>query len=100
LFHCLNRLKNALEKRKKKGSKKHRKSQIEGDSEGESDEGEENTEGNLAMEQERLEAEKQSILQNKELLEEVLKLMTSLSAQLSTIFTRKENVWLMVFRNE
>lgn len=65
------RLKNALEKRKKKGSKKHHKSQHEGDSEGESDEEEENTAGNLKMEQERLEAEKQSILQNKELLEEV-----------------------------
>ena len=71
------RLKNALEKRKKKGSKKHRKSQQEGDSEGESDEGVESTAGSLKVEQERLEAEKQSILQNKELLEEVLKLMTS-----------------------
>ena len=67
----LYRLKNALEKRKKKGSKKHRKSQHEGDSEGESDEGEENTAGNLKVEQEKLEAEKQSILQNKGLLEEV-----------------------------
>lgn len=64
------RLKSALEKRKKKGSKKHRKSQQEGDSEGESDEGEENTAGSLKMEQEKLEAEKQSILQNKGLLEE------------------------------
>ena len=71
------RLKNALEKRKKKGSKKRRKSQHEGESEGESDEGEENTAGNLKVEQERLEAEKQSILQNKELLEEVLKQMIS-----------------------
>lgn len=68
----LYRLKNALEKRKKKGSKKRRKSQHEGgDSEGESDEGEENTAGNLKVAQEKLEAEKQSILQNKELLEEV-----------------------------
>ena len=69
----LYRLKNALEKRKKKGSKKRRKSQQEGggDSEGESDEGEENTAGNLKVEQEKLEAEKQSILQNKGLLEEV-----------------------------
>ena len=65
------RLKSALEKRKKKGSKKRHKTQQEGDSEGESDEGEENTEGNLKVEQERLEAERQSILQNKELLEEV-----------------------------
>ncbi|XP_065919368.1 kinesin-like protein KIF3B [Dysidea avara] len=64
------RLKSALEKRKKKGSKKRHKTQQEGDSEGESDEGEENTEGNLKVEQERLEAERQSILQNKELLEE------------------------------
>ena len=69
----LYRLKNALDKRKKKGSKKHRKSQQEGDSEGESDEGVENAAGSLKVEQERLEAEKQSILQNKELLEEVLK---------------------------
>ena len=61
-----------MEKRKKKGSKKRRKSQHEGDSEGESDdEGEENTAGNLKVEQEKLEAERQSILQNKELLVEV-----------------------------
>jgi len=65
------RLKSALEKRKKKGSKKRHKAQQNGDSEGESDEGEENAEGNLKVEQERLEAERQSILQNKELLEEV-----------------------------
>ena len=78
---CCTRLKNALEKRKKKGSKKHRKSQQEGDSEGESDEGEENTEGNLKLKQERLEAEKQSILQNKELLEEVVKLIVLMSYQ-------------------
>ena len=71
-------MKNALEKRKRKGSKKHRKSsQYEGDGEGESDEGEESMEGNLKIEQERLEAEKQSILQNKGLLEEVVKWMTS-----------------------
>lgn len=69
------RLKNALEKRKKKGSKKQRKSQHEDNSGGESDEGEENTAGNLKMEQEKLEAEKESILQNKGLLEEVLKQM-------------------------
>lgn len=79
----LDRLKNALEKRKKKGSKKHRKGQHEGDSEGESDEGEESREGNLKMEQEKLEAEKQSILQNKGLLEEVLKQM--IPTQSSTI---------------
>jgi len=65
IINCC-RLKGALEKRKKKGSKKCHKTK-----QGESDEGEENLEGNLKMEQERLEAERQSILQNKELLEEV-----------------------------
>jgi len=69
IINCC-RLKGALEKRKKKGSKKRHKTK-QGESEGESDEGEENLEGNLKMEQERLEAERQSILQNKELLEEV-----------------------------
>ena len=79
----MKRLKNALEKRKKKGSKKHRKSLHEDVSGGESDEGEENTAGSLKMEQEKLEAEKESILQNKELLEEVLKHMI-ISAKMFT----------------
>ena len=39
-------------------------------------EAKENSEGNLKMEQERLEAERQSILQNKELLEEVQPIIT------------------------
>ena len=73
----MKRLKNALEKRKKKGSKKHRKSQHEDISGGESDEGEESMAGSLKIEQEKLEAEKESILQNKELLEEVLKQIIS-----------------------